>query len=287
VPANLYRPRSREHDEDDNKAGLDPVAVNTALTIGPVIFGPVGDDTRLESTIIGEPVNLAAKLDKHNKKLGTRALATQDAFAMALAQGNYPKASRETRCACRVDNTYSLCRAAFHRSDFGEGLVERGGRVRRVGRRRLGDPERGDHAVAEELVVRATVLLDDRGQPRLILCQERHDLVGSELIGERREAADIKDEKGAFASLATPNADLVFGIANAGRDPGSKKRDISCTALGSATKRIRSLCAREISLIAAQFRFRLARPITGIMIVTTNIITRNNAVFQPHGIGAM
>jgi hypothetical protein len=73
-------------------AGLDPVAVSTALTIGPVIFGPVGDDTRLESTVIGEPVNLAAKLDKHNKKLGTRALATQDAFAIALAQGYYPKA---------------------------------------------------------------------------------------------------------------------------------------------------------------------------------------------------
>jgi class 3 adenylate cyclase len=54
-------------------AGLDPVAVSTALTIGPVIFGPVGDDTRLESTVIGEPVNLAAKLDKHNKKLGARA----------------------------------------------------------------------------------------------------------------------------------------------------------------------------------------------------------------------
>jgi class 3 adenylate cyclase len=70
-------------------AGLDPVAVSTALTIGPVIFGPV---TRLESTVIGEPVNLAAKLDKHNKKLGTRALATQDAFAIALAQGYYPKA---------------------------------------------------------------------------------------------------------------------------------------------------------------------------------------------------
>jgi hypothetical protein len=142
--------------------------------------------------------------------------------------------------------------------DFGEG--PRRARRSRPPRRPATagrDPERGDHAVAEELVVRATVLLDDRDQPRLILRQERHDLVGSELIGERREAADIKDEKGAIASLATPNADLVFGIANAGR------------------------------LIAAQFRFRLTRPITGIMIVTTNIITRNNAIFQPHGIGAM
>jgi adenylate cyclase len=86
-------------------AGLDPVVVNAALTIGPVIFGAVGDDTRLEYTVIGEPVNLAAKLDKHNRKSGTRALATRDAFAMALAQGYCPTAPRETRRACRVDGT--------------------------------------------------------------------------------------------------------------------------------------------------------------------------------------
>jgi adenylate cyclase len=86
-------------------AGLDAVAVNAALTIGPVIFGAVGNDTRLEYTVIGEPVNLAAKLDKYNKKSGTRALATQDAFAMALVQGYCPKTSRETRCACLVDGT--------------------------------------------------------------------------------------------------------------------------------------------------------------------------------------
>jgi adenylate cyclase len=85
--------------------GLHPVAVNAALTIGPVIFGAVGDDTRLEYTVIGEPVNLAAKLDKHNKKSGTRALATQDAFAMALTQGYRPRAPRQTRRACRIDGT--------------------------------------------------------------------------------------------------------------------------------------------------------------------------------------
>ena len=52
-----------------------------------------------------EPLVLAAKLDKHNKKSGTRALATQDAFAMAIAQGYRPNATRETRRACWVDGT--------------------------------------------------------------------------------------------------------------------------------------------------------------------------------------
>jgi class 3 adenylate cyclase len=31
-----------------------------------------GDDTQLDYAVIGEPVNLAAKLDKHNKKSGRR-----------------------------------------------------------------------------------------------------------------------------------------------------------------------------------------------------------------------
>jgi adenylate cyclase len=95
-------------------AGLDPVPVNAALTIGPVIFGAVGDDTRLEYTVFGEPVNLAARLEKHNEKSGTRALATQEAFAMALAQRYCSgKPSGDTtrlpgrwhRCACRPRRT--------------------------------------------------------------------------------------------------------------------------------------------------------------------------------------
>jgi hypothetical protein len=39
------------------------------------------------------------------KKFGTRALATQDAFAMALVQGYCPKTARETRPACLLDGT--------------------------------------------------------------------------------------------------------------------------------------------------------------------------------------
>jgi hypothetical protein len=57
---------------------LDPVPLPGMANIG-------------EQQVGGEHVNLAAKLDKHNKKSGTGALATKDAFAMALAQGYCPK----------------------------------------------------------------------------------------------------------------------------------------------------------------------------------------------------
>ena len=41
----------------------------------------------MELTVIGDAVNLAAKLEKHNKTEGTRALTSATTFAQAEAQG--------------------------------------------------------------------------------------------------------------------------------------------------------------------------------------------------------
>ncbi|MFV7875565.1 adenylate/guanylate cyclase domain-containing protein, partial [Enterococcus faecium] len=42
-------------------AGLHPVRIGVTVAAGTVVFGAVGDASRLEITVIGEPVNLAAK----------------------------------------------------------------------------------------------------------------------------------------------------------------------------------------------------------------------------------
>jgi adenylate cyclase len=64
--------------------------VGAALASGPVIFGAVGDESRLEYTVIGDAVNLSAKLEKGNKVLGVSALSDARAFELALSQGFEP-----------------------------------------------------------------------------------------------------------------------------------------------------------------------------------------------------
>ena len=69
------------------RAGLPPLAVAVAITHGDVVHGVVGHDNRLEFTVVGDAVNLAAKLEKHAKLEGARVIATARAVARAQEQG--------------------------------------------------------------------------------------------------------------------------------------------------------------------------------------------------------
>jgi adenylate cyclase len=68
--------------------------VGLAGAVGDVVFGIVGHATRLEYTVIGEVVNLVAKLEKHTKSERVRALTTRPTYALALEQGYAPAQSR-------------------------------------------------------------------------------------------------------------------------------------------------------------------------------------------------
>lgn len=55
---------------------------------GPVVCGTIGEEGKLEYAVLGDPVNRAAKLQAQTKEAGVRALTTQQALELALAQGH-------------------------------------------------------------------------------------------------------------------------------------------------------------------------------------------------------
>jgi len=84
-------------------AGQAPVPIGIAMVTGRIVFGAVGDETRLEYTVIGDPVNLCAKLEKHNRVARTRALTTRPSFDLAQRQGYTASGRYEHRDGVTID----------------------------------------------------------------------------------------------------------------------------------------------------------------------------------------
>jgi adenylate cyclase len=87
---------------DRQAVGLPPLSIGLAIASGRVVFGAVGDGERLEFTVIGDAVNFAAKLEKHNKDERTRAITDAGTYALAESQGYKPPGLRERRPGRRV-----------------------------------------------------------------------------------------------------------------------------------------------------------------------------------------
>jgi adenylate cyclase len=88
---------------DREQRGLPTPSVGIAGAVGDIVFGTVGDATRLEYTVIGEVVNVVVKLEKHTKRERVRALTTGATYQLAAAQGYIPAQEAELRLGVIVD----------------------------------------------------------------------------------------------------------------------------------------------------------------------------------------
>lgn len=67
--------------------GLEAVVIHASCASGPIVFGVIGQEHRLEYTVIGDAANVSAKMEKQTKCEGVRAIATLETLKCALQQG--------------------------------------------------------------------------------------------------------------------------------------------------------------------------------------------------------
>lgn len=64
--------------EARRRVGLEPVRIGIGIHRGPAFCGAVGDESRLEYTVLGDTVNVAARLEQLTKQAGAPLVASRD-----------------------------------------------------------------------------------------------------------------------------------------------------------------------------------------------------------------
>lgn len=79
----------QEFNQERAKSGLAPVKIGIGIHTGPVIFGTVGVEARMDMTVLGDSVNVAARLEKLNKEHGTTIIVSAQTRQLMKSDSAY------------------------------------------------------------------------------------------------------------------------------------------------------------------------------------------------------
>ncbi len=70
----------RKMNIEREKEGLAPVGTGTGIHCGTMMMGTIGEEKRMQTTVIADSVNLAARLETMTKEVGARLLISRDVY---------------------------------------------------------------------------------------------------------------------------------------------------------------------------------------------------------------